>query len=100
MPDSTQISKAIMDHPLGDGFSLEGHLTSIRREYLRRAMEEAGGVKAQATRLLGMDIHQTLLVPPLTALWAIPWSGEPSLVKGETISHCPNNKVREAIPKL
>jgi DNA-binding NtrC family response regulator len=48
------------DRPLGDGFDLEKHLNALRRTYLRRAMEEAKGVKAQAARLLGMKNYQTL----------------------------------------
>jgi DNA-binding NtrC family response regulator len=46
--------------PLGDGFSLERHLEEIQRHYLRRALEEAGGVKRQAARLLGYRNYQTL----------------------------------------
>ena len=49
-----------MEHPLGDGFDLEEHLNSIRRHYLQRAMEEANGVKAEASRLLGITNYQTL----------------------------------------
>lgn len=47
-------------HPLGEGFDLEEHLNTIRRHYLRRAMEEAKGVKAEASRLLGITHYQTL----------------------------------------
>lgn len=50
----------VMECPLGDGFDLEDHLNSIRSHYLRRAMEEAKGVKAEAARLLGMTNYQTL----------------------------------------
>ncbi len=46
--------------PLGDGFSIEAHLADIQRHFLRRAMREAGGVKAKAARLLGMKNYQTL----------------------------------------
>jgi DNA-binding NtrC family response regulator len=48
------------DHPLGDGFDLEEHLESIQRHYLRRAMQESRGVKAEAARLLGYKNYQTL----------------------------------------
>ena len=44
-PDSTALA-AILDRPLGDGFDLDEYLNDIRRQYLRRAMQEAGGVKA------------------------------------------------------
>ncbi len=58
-PDSTALA-AILDRPLGDGFDLDEYLNDIRRQYLRRAMKEAGGVKATAARLLGMEHYQTL----------------------------------------
>jgi DNA-binding NtrC family response regulator len=46
--------------PLGDGFSLERHLEEVQRRYLRRAMEQAGGVKRRAAELLGYRHYQTL----------------------------------------
>ncbi len=49
-----------MDQPLGEGFELEDHLNAIRKHYLRRAMEESRGVKAEASRLLGIANYQTL----------------------------------------
>lgn len=60
MPSGSEGSAAVLDRPLGDGFDLEEHLNFIHRAYLRRAMEEARGVKAQAARLLGMKNYQTL----------------------------------------
>jgi DNA-binding NtrC family response regulator len=49
-----------MDRPLGDGFDLEEHLNSIHCHYLRRAMQEARGVKSRAAKLLGLKNYQTL----------------------------------------
>jgi DNA-binding NtrC family response regulator len=49
-----------MDQPLGDGFNLDEHLNTIHKHYLRRAMEESRGVKAEASRLLGITNYQTL----------------------------------------
>ena len=49
-----------LDQPLGDGFNLERHLHEIQRHYLRRAMEEAHGVKTRAAELLGISNYQTL----------------------------------------
>jgi DNA-binding NtrC family response regulator len=46
--------------PLGNGFSLERHLEVIQRDFLQRAMEEAGGVKRRAAALLGYRNYQTL----------------------------------------
>lgn len=60
MPSATSSVVNLASHPLGDGFNLKKHLETVHREYLVRAMEEAGGVKAEAARLLGMNNYQTL----------------------------------------
>jgi DNA-binding NtrC family response regulator len=46
--------------PLGEGFSLERHLEEVQCRYLRRAMQQAGGVKRRAAELLGYRHYQTL----------------------------------------
>ena len=51
---------ALLDRPLGDNFNLEEFLNNIHASYLRRAMQEAKGVKAEAARLLGIKHYQTL----------------------------------------
>lgn len=60
MPEASQSLNRPVDRPIGDGFDLEEYLNDLHRNYLRRAMEEAKGVKAQAARLLGMKNYQTL----------------------------------------
>ncbi|MBL8819883.1 MAG: sigma-54-dependent Fis family transcriptional regulator [Planctomyces sp.] len=50
----------IWNRPLGAEFSLESLLNEVHRHYLARAMQEAGGVKAKAARLLGIENYQTL----------------------------------------
>jgi len=50
----------VLEQPLGDEFNLEEHLKVIQRHYLRRAMDEAGGNKTRAARLLGIPHYQTL----------------------------------------
>jgi transcriptional regulator with GAF, ATPase, and Fis domain len=60
IPDGSCPPNRLLDRALGDGFDLEEYLNEIHRSYLRRAMEEAKGVKAQAARLLGMKNYQTL----------------------------------------
>lgn len=60
MPDMSESSSGLSLREIGDGFDLEEHLNSLQRLYLRRAMEESGGVKAKAARLLGMKNYQTL----------------------------------------
>ena len=60
MPEANRLEAAILDRPIGDEFDLEAYLNDIHRNYLRRAMDEAKGVKAHAARLLGMKNYQTL----------------------------------------
>ncbi len=60
MPESGSGVSSLVLHPLGDGFDLNEYLNTIHREYLQRAMEEAGGVKTKAAQLLGIKNYQTL----------------------------------------
>lgn len=60
MPQMTGDRADAMEHPLGEGFDLEEHLNDIRKHYLRRAMDQASGIKAEASRLLGVANYQTL----------------------------------------
>lgn len=46
--------------PLGEGFSLDEQLDFYQAHYIRRALEEAHGVKSEAARLLGLRNYQTL----------------------------------------
>ena len=55
MPENSGHGLNVLDTPLGDGFDLEEHLNELRRQYLRRAMEEAGGVKAKAAETAGHE---------------------------------------------
>jgi DNA-binding NtrC family response regulator len=50
----------VLEQPLGDGFDLDEHLKAIQRHYLRRAMEQARGVKTRAAELLGLASYQAL----------------------------------------
>lgn len=50
----------VLEQPLGENFNLQEHLNKIHRNYLRRAMQEAGGVKTRASKLLGISNYQTL----------------------------------------
>ena len=50
----------VLEQPLGEDFNLQEHLNDIHRHYLRRAMQEAGGVKTRAAKLLGLANYQTL----------------------------------------
>ena len=53
-------SATASDVVLGDGFDIDEHLDDIRKVLLRRAMDQANGVKARAAELLGMKHYQTL----------------------------------------
>jgi transcriptional regulator with PAS, ATPase and Fis domain len=60
MPGVGTPSRSLSDLPLDEDFDLENLLNSIEEAYLRRAMEEARGVKARAAKLLGLKTYQTL----------------------------------------
>ncbi len=50
----------VLDHGLGDGFSLPDLLADIARTYLIRALKRAGGNKTKAAELVGLPSYQTL----------------------------------------
>lgn len=60
MVAETNAANDALERPLGDNFNLQEHLNEIQRNYLRRAMREAGGVKSRASKLLGIPNYQTL----------------------------------------
>lgn len=48
---------------IGPGFSLESYIANLRRQLIRRALEQAGGNRSQAARLLGISpqaVHKHL----------------------------------------
>jgi two-component system, NtrC family, response regulator PilR len=51
-------ARLVADGPLPAGFSLEGHLASIERELIDRALSEARGVKKDAAAKLGLTFRQ------------------------------------------
>jgi transcriptional regulator with PAS, ATPase and Fis domain len=50
----------ILHQPLGDGLKLPDLLQQVVQHYLKRAMEEAGGNKTEAAKLVGLASYQTL----------------------------------------
>jgi DNA-binding NtrC family response regulator len=60
MAAGVSLTDDAMEQPLGEGFNLIEHLNKIQRHYLQRAMQEAGGVKTRAAKLLGIPNYQTL----------------------------------------
>lgn len=52
---------------IGAGFSLESYLADLRRQLIHRALEQAGGNRSQAARLLGISpqaVHKHLRADP------------------------------------
>lgn len=50
---------AILNRSLSDGLNLPDLMAQVARHYLERALEEAGGNKSRATRLVGLPSYQT-----------------------------------------
>jgi transcriptional regulator with PAS, ATPase and Fis domain len=59
-PEYSRSKVDLLEVPLGDGFDLEEHLNNIQRHYLRRAMQESGGIKTKAASLLGIKSYQAM----------------------------------------
>ncbi len=59
MPEA-ESDTGLLDHPLGESFSLKKVMSELEVHYLQRAMKEAGGKKTLAAKLLGMDNYQAL----------------------------------------
>jgi len=55
-----QKDAGLMDRPLAPGFQLQQVLDEVSRLYMSRALEQAGGRKSAAARLLGFSSYQTL----------------------------------------
>lgn len=51
---------AMLGRPIGNGFSLNSLLDMVAVHYLKRAVQESGGIKAKAASLLGFENYQTL----------------------------------------
>jgi transcriptional regulator with PAS, ATPase and Fis domain len=57
--DPMHSSDGILGRPLGKGFSLPKLKAKVMRHYLRRALDEAHGIKTLAAHLLDLPNHQT-----------------------------------------
>ena len=51
--------REILGRPLGDGFRLQDLLSEVERHYLQRALDESGGNKTRAAKLVGAQSYQT-----------------------------------------
>jgi DNA-binding NtrC family response regulator len=52
-------SDAIMGQPLGDGFNIKDLLGKVAKDYIERALDEAGNNKTKAAKMLGFASYQT-----------------------------------------
>jgi transcriptional regulator with PAS, ATPase and Fis domain len=57
---STSNASGIFDRALNDDFSIKNVFDEVARHYLPRALEQAGGNRTQAAKLLGLSNYQTL----------------------------------------
>lgn len=53
-------AETVLNRPLGNHLDLRAVLADVARHYLERALEEAGGNKTEAARLVGLPSYQTL----------------------------------------
>jgi len=49
----------VLGRPLGDGFDIQAVIREVAGHYLRRALDEAGGNRTRAARLVGLRSYQT-----------------------------------------
>jgi DNA-binding NtrC family response regulator len=60
LPETSDPRAEILDQPLGDGCNLPKLLETVARHYLQRALDESGGNKTVAAKLVGLPSYQTL----------------------------------------
>lgn len=59
LPSSAHYRESILDRPLGDGFSIQEVVDTVRKTFIKRALIKTGGNQTQAARELGLS-RQTL----------------------------------------
>ncbi len=60
LPIPRKNSADVLGRPLGESLNLQEIITEVARHYLSRAIEQAGGNKTKAARLVGLPSYQTL----------------------------------------
>lgn len=51
---------SVLERELGSGFSLDELIDEVQHTYIKRALDECGGNRSQAARLIGYKSHQRL----------------------------------------
>ncbi|MDZ7794882.1 MAG: sigma 54-interacting transcriptional regulator [Spirochaetia bacterium] len=59
-PDSPAAVPHFLNRPLNQDFNIDNVVTELMQHYLPRALQQAGGNKRQAAKLLGLPNYQTL----------------------------------------
>lgn len=59
LPPIQSATQTILDHSLGNGFSLQSTLDEVAKHYLERAWEESNQTKNEAAKLVGLPNYQT-----------------------------------------
>jgi transcriptional regulator with PAS, ATPase and Fis domain len=60
LPNVSEPREEVLNRPLGGQLSLQNIIDSVARHYLKRALEQTGGNKTQAAKLVGLPNYQTL----------------------------------------
>ncbi len=59
LPNVSEPREEILNRPLGEELSLQNIMHSVARHYLKRALDQTGGNKTQAAKLVGLPNYQT-----------------------------------------
>lgn len=59
-PVALQPSENILSRGIAEGFNIQEVMAEVARHYLQRGMDEGGGNKSKAARILGLPNYQTL----------------------------------------
>lgn len=59
LPMASSGNDKLLDRPLGDGVNLLQLIEKLSQHYLKRALDEAGGNKTKAAKLVGLPNYQT-----------------------------------------
>ena len=59
LPEKHESTGATLNMELSENFDLEAEMKKLAKHYLERAMEQSGGNRAKASKLVGISNYQT-----------------------------------------
>ena len=59
LPEKNESAGPTLNMELGENFDLEAEMKKMAKHYLERAMEQSGGNRAKASKLVGISNYQT-----------------------------------------